>query len=179
MLRRQFTLGNDQDLCAGETRIRNLDVEPSGGEKQRRKVHNPPTISEWQRQCEDLHTGVEGEAKDSGVQTREHSTDSNRSWSVEFVPRHFKMLIVSEQELDAIASGSNSLSLTFFGLCFSTAVSFCIILYNGVDQGHQSTYEMLLFAASVLSAYFGFRGGMDYAASKRRLTSLKKGQRFK
>src|SRR6266851_140418 len=86
------------------------------------------------------------------------STSSTQSCTVEYVPRHLRMHTVSENELDAIASGGSSLNLTFFGICFGAAISFAIVLYNGgIDVNHRSTYDMLLFSASILSAYFGFR----------------------
>jgi hypothetical protein len=103
------------------------------------------------------------------------SISSTQSCTVEYVPRHLRMHTVSENELDAIASGSSSLNLTFFGVCFGAAISFSIVLYNGgIDVNHKSMYDMLLFAATILSAYFGVRGGKDYFTSKGKLDALKK-----
>lgn len=103
-------------------------------------------------------------------------TGPTPSCSVEVVERRLRMHYVTEGELDDLASGGTYLNLTFFGLCFGCVVSFSIVLYNGgLDPNHKNTYEMLLFAASILAAYFGVRGGRDFVKSKAKLDALKKG----
>lgn len=111
----------------------------------------------------------------SGVSGNAPSTGSTPSCTVEYVPSHLRMHTISEDKLDAIISGSSSINLTFFGVCFGAVLSFGIVLYNGgLDESHLSRYGMLLFAAAILSAYLGFKGCKDYFKTKSIVDALKK-----
>jgi hypothetical protein len=103
------------------------------------------------------------------------STGSTQSCTVEHVPRHLKMLSISETELDAIASGDSSVNLTFFGICFGAAISFGIGLYSGgINQTQIATYKGLFFASSVLAAFFGVQALRKYREFKKKVRDLKK-----
>jgi hypothetical protein len=81
---------------------------------------------------------------------------------------------VSENEIDALASGGSSLNLTFFGICFGALISFGIVLFNGVtDPAKNATYSMLTFATGIMAAYFGIRAWIEVVRSKKRLRVLK------
>jgi len=102
------------------------------------------------------------------------SPNAAQSYTVEFVPGHVKMHTISEDKLDMLASGTTSIHLTFFGICLGAAISFGVILYNGVlDPFHKASYQSLLFAVMVLSAYFGVRGISDYIGSRTKLKEIK------
>jgi len=105
-----------------------------------------------------------------------HFETAKQPLTFEVVPRHVKMHSISESELDAIAALSNSVHLTFFGICVGALISFFIVLSSGgiADPNQHATYVMLTFAAAILAAYFGIRGGGDYIQSKRKLRELKK-----
>ncbi len=86
------------------------------------------------------------------------------------------MHTVTGQELDAVASLSNSVHLTFFGLCFGATISLSIVI-STVSIPDPKTYAafMALTAVSViLSSYFGIRALIDYRASRRKLKEIKR-----
>ena len=100
---------------------------------------------------------------------------SSSPCTVEIIPRHLRLINISETELRALASGSNSTDLTFFGICFGATVAFGIVLYSGgISDVQQATYKMLLCAAIVLSSYFGVQSIRNYRQSKRNLKDLGK-----
>jgi len=84
---------------------------------------------------------------------------------------------VSGMELDTVASLSNSIHLTFFGLCAGSAVTFAVVLTTAKITDHMvlASYVGALISSGVLSMYFGIRGGRDYIAAKRKLKELKTG----
>ena len=67
---------------------------------------------------------------------------------------------ISEYELDALASGGNTLNWTFFGICFGALISFGVVLYAGnvTDPAKHAMFVMLVFSSAILAAFFGIRG---------------------
>jgi hypothetical protein len=105
------------------------------------------------------------------------STGSTQSCTVEIIPRRLKMHNVSESELDALASGSTSINLTFFGICLGAAISFGIVLRTTtLEPFSKAVFEALFFSSLVMGAYFGVFGVKDHRASKKRLSDIKGGR---
>jgi hypothetical protein len=98
--------------------------------------------------------------------------------TMEMVPRHLKMHSLSEHELDAIASGSSSIHLSFFGVCVGAFISFMIVIYSGgvTDPSKRSMYGMLAFSTAIMATYFGIRGIADNLKSKALVRELKAGK---
>ena len=104
------------------------------------------------------------------------STASTQPCTFEMVPRHLKMHSISEAEMDALASGSKSINLTFFGVCAGAAISFGMILYSGgITDVQRGSYKTLLWAGLVLAGYFGLQSIRDHFQSKQYLKDLKSG----
>lgn len=88
------------------------------------------------------------------------------------------MHTMSGMELDAIASLSNSLHLTFFGLCCGAAIAFTVVLttISISDPKTYAGYVAALNVSGVLAIYFGIRGIIDYRAARKKLREVKCGQ---
>jgi hypothetical protein len=84
---------------------------------------------------------------------------------------------VSATELDTVASLSNSIHLTFFGVCIGSAITFSVVLTtaNVTNDRVFAAYVAALIASSVLGLYFGIRGGRDYFAAKKKIKEIKEG----
>jgi hypothetical protein len=98
--------------------------------------------------------------------------------TMEVVPRHLRMYQLSEIELDAVASGDNSLNLAFFGGCFGAFASFASVVFSGSvpDSGKFAVCVTLMVAFGILAAFFGIRGFMDGRKSNRKIRELKHGR---
>ncbi len=81
-------------------------------------------------------------------------------------------------ELDTVASLSNSVHLTFFGLCAGAAVAFAVVLSTGgaTDAMTHAEYVALLAVSGALALYFGIRAFVDYRTAKRKLSEIKAGR---
>lgn len=84
---------------------------------------------------------------------------------------------VSSTELDTVASLSNSIHLTFFGLCAGSAITFAVVLTTATPTSDKvfAGYIAALITASVLGLYFGIRGIRDYIAAKNKIKEIKGG----
>jgi len=89
------------------------------------------------------------------------------------------MHTVSSTELDTVASLSNSVHLTFFGLCLGAVVTFGIVLSTSkiTDPTTHAGYVALLAVSVVGTLYFGIRASIDYREAKRKLREIKSGAR--
>jgi hypothetical protein len=89
------------------------------------------------------------------------------------------MHTVSSTELDTVASLSNSVHLTFFGLCLGAIIAFGIVLStsNITDAMIHAAYIALLAVAVIGALYFGVRALVDYKEAKRQLNEIKAGTR--
>jgi hypothetical protein len=98
--------------------------------------------------------------------------------TVEYAPRRVTMHHVSGDELDTIASLSNSLNLAFFCLCFGAVITFIVVLTtaNVTDPRIFAAYVAALIVCSLLALYFGIRGIFDYVAAKKKLNGIKNGK---
>lgn len=88
------------------------------------------------------------------------------------------MHTVSGTELDTVASLSNSIHLTFFGVCFGASIAFTVVLttVNVTQPKTFAGFVGALLVSSVLALYFGIRGGIDYAAAKKKVEEIKRGK---
>ncbi len=82
---------------------------------------------------------------------------------------------VSESELDALASGSPSIHLTFFGICFGAAVSFgtVVIATANLDSFNKSLFSTLFVSAVLMASFFAVQSIRDYLQSRRKLREIK------
>lgn len=98
--------------------------------------------------------------------------------TVQYAPRTVMVHPVTGQELDTIAALSNSVHLSFFGLCAGAATAFAIVLSTS-DTSNAVTHAsyLALFAVSTVGTiYFGVRALIDYRASRRKLEEIKRGK---
>ena len=87
------------------------------------------------------------------------------------------MHMVSETELDTVATMGASVHLGFFGMGFGALIAFGIALLT-IEIPDPRTYAafVAMFAVSVVaSLYFGTRGVLDYRAARRKLREIKWG----
>ena len=91
--------------------------------------------------------------------------------------RSITMHSLSGTELDAVASLSNLINLTFFGICSGSTISFSIVLGtgSGLSASVHSDYVALTAVSALGTIYFGIRGLMDYIRSKREIQRIKRG----
>ena len=89
------------------------------------------------------------------------------------------MHTVSSTELDTVASLSNSVHLTFFGLSLGAVVTFGIVLTTSTitDAVTHAGYVALLAVSAVGTLYFGIRALIDHKEAKRKLKEIKAGAR--
>jgi len=95
--------------------------------------------------------------------------------TVNYRRRKLTMCHVTETELDAIASLSNSVNMTFFGITFGALISFGITIVTVPIQSEVASamFSGLTFASLVGTLYFGVRSVIDYRAAKAKLKELK------
>jgi hypothetical protein len=107
-------------------------------------------------------------------QANQPSISSTQPLTVEYVPGILRMHTISEDRLDMLVSGYTSLHLTFFGITFGGAVSFGIVLFNGVtDPFHKMAYQLFLFGSLIMSAFFGVRGWGEVRQAQKKLKEIK------
>jgi len=103
------------------------------------------------------------------------STSSQQVTTV-FHPRVFDMHTVADQELDELASGSQSVNLGLFGVAFGALVSVAITLSTvSLPTRMLAAYAGSCIALVLLSIYFGMQAIRDIVASRRRLNRIRKG----
>ena len=97
--------------------------------------------------------------------------------AVNYARRRMVMRYVSEQELDAIASLSGSVNLTFFGVFAGVFASFLgVILSSDLsDPTKHATCVAVAMSAGALTIFFAICGVRDYLRSHRKLNELKRG----
>jgi len=85
------------------------------------------------------------------------------------------MFTVTELELDAVASLSASIHLTFFGISFGALVAFAIVLatVSPNDPVIHAMFVALLWVSALMTLYFGIRGINDYITARRKLNEIK------
>src|SRR5438094_597451 len=83
--------------------------------------------------------------------------------TVQYASRTVMVHQLTNNELDTVASISNSVHLAFFGLCAGGSVSFGIVLSgNAITEPKQVASYVALFAISLIGAfYFGIRAAID------------------
>lgn len=98
--------------------------------------------------------------------------------TVQYASRSVTMHAVTGTELDTVASLSNSVHLTLFGLCAGGSIAIAIVLttVNVADPSTHAAYVGALIVSVVMSLYFGIRGGIDHRAAKKKLKELKSGK---
>lgn len=97
--------------------------------------------------------------------------------TVEYVSRSMRMIPVSSDELDTVASLSNSINLAFFCLCVGAAIAFGIVLTTTSvpDPKVYASYVALLGASLIGTAFFGTKALSDFRAAKKKLGEMKRG----
>jgi len=105
----------------------------------------------------------------------EISPSSPRSVTIYYEPRTLRMHQVTEAELDAVASLSNSVHQTFLGMAFGSLIAFAIVLGTVEIRAPLShaTFVGLTWISAVFTLYFGIRAVIDYKASRQKLKELK------
>ncbi len=94
--------------------------------------------------------------------------------TTELVSRHYRMHMVSEEELEGFASQSNSTSLNFFWSCLSIAVTIGISLVSGsVVKWAQHYVVAVLVAVIILTLKYGADALRDRTRWQRTIQSLK------
>jgi hypothetical protein len=92
-----------------------------------------------------------------------------------YAHRDLTLHFVTEQELDAVASLSNSVHLTFLGVSFGALITLAITL-STVTISDSKVFAAFV-ACTVLSAastlYFGIRAWISYREARRKLRELK------
>lgn len=101
--------------------------------------------------------------------------------TVEIVPRHLKVIQVSEHDIDSLASGGADISIAFFGICFGALVAFWLVLDAGgvTDPAKHAMYVMLTWASGILTAFFGAQTGRAMVSHGKRVAELKSGKVIK
>jgi high-affinity Fe2+/Pb2+ permease len=95
---------------------------------------------------------------------------------VNYAPRKIVMYSVTDSELNTIASLSNSVYLTFFGLCAGALIAFAIVLSTVALAGTQQVIYVTLTAVSaVATLFFGIRSWTGYRAARDELRAIKSG----
>lgn len=98
--------------------------------------------------------------------------------TVQYTTRTVMVHTVTGMELDTIASLSNSVHLTFFGICLGALVAFGIVLSTSqiTEPLTYSAYVSLLAVSLIGTSYFGLRGVIDYREARRKVNDLKLGK---
>jgi hypothetical protein len=96
-----------------------------------------------------------------------------------FIPRTLEMYTVTNQELEALASGPQSVHIGFLGI---TIGSLLIVLVALVTVPMDATLRGLFVIGLVLSAigtaYFGIRAALDLRAARSQLTRIRTNRRL-
>src|SRR5256885_224246 len=106
-----------------------------------------------------------------------HPESPGRTVTVVYMPRTFPLHTVSSSELDSLASGAQSVHLTFLGLSLGISVTVGITLLT-VDIASAKIYASFVgtLVVSVLSdLYCGVRALLDVRDARRRLDEIKSG----
>lgn len=102
-------------------------------------------------------------------------SDRSPSVTVVYQPREIRMFHVSAEELETFASGNSSVHLTFFGLCFGSAIT---LTATWVSVKLSANTHLVFFLGSVLlgvlSLYFAVRAIADWRTSRRLIDEIKK-----
>lgn len=94
--------------------------------------------------------------------------------TIVFQRRVIEVYSVSNEELDILASGYNSLHFTFFGIALGAAIAFFIVLVTASLSETTGPIFVALFAVSlVLSVYFSIRAILDRQATAQRLKQIR------
>lgn len=94
------------------------------------------------------------------------------------VPAEIVMYNISEPDLDAIASGSISIHLVFFGISLGALIAFLIAICTvHLEMPWFATFRALLAVSVLFTAYFGIKARHDVTANNRRLNQIK--QRYR
>ncbi len=97
--------------------------------------------------------------------------------TVDYAPRRVVMYHVTGTEIDAIATGGNSvnLNLTFFGLSAGALISFGSVLLSTPISNPKTfaTYVALSVASLVGALVFGINGRNAYKSQKQRIEDTK------
>jgi hypothetical protein len=98
--------------------------------------------------------------------------------SVQYARRTLRMHSLSEAELDAVASLSNSIHLAFLGMSLGSFVAFAIVLVTVEihDSRLYASFVSLAWLSAVLSLYFGVRSIGEYFTARRKLREIKGGR---
>jgi hypothetical protein len=90
------------------------------------------------------------------------------------VPAEIVMYNVSEPELEALASGSHSIHLVFFGISLGALIAFAITIITAQLEVRLFATFIALLAVSILAtAYFSVKTITDIRANNRRLNHIK------
>ncbi len=97
--------------------------------------------------------------------------------TVEIVPMNFKVYQVSEDGIERLSSGTTSLNMLFFGVCFGALISFASVLFSTPIQNPKTFAAFVALTVLFLlgSAVFGVNGYRDYRAIKERVRDIKTG----
>jgi hypothetical protein len=94
------------------------------------------------------------------------------------VPAEIVMYNISEPELDAIASGSKSIHLAFFGFSLGALIAFAITMCTiHLEVLLLAIFTALLATSIIATAYFGIKTVADLRANNRRLNQIKQRRR--
>jgi hypothetical protein len=98
--------------------------------------------------------------------------------TVRYARRTITMHTVTSVELDTVASLSNSIHLTFFGISMGALIAFVIVISTvEINNATQHATFIALLAVSVLSVfYFGVRAVSDYRSAKRKVREIKQSE---
>jgi hypothetical protein len=102
----------------------------------------------------------------------------DQSITVEYIPRHIKMIPLTENDVDALASGGTDFNLGFLGICVGAFIAFALVLNIGgvVNPIQHGTHVGLTFASGLLSVYFGVNTAKSRARHRRVVNALKSGK---
>jgi hypothetical protein len=97
--------------------------------------------------------------------------------TVQYASRTVMVHQLTNNELETVASISNSVHLTFFGLCTGGVISFGIVLAGSAiaEPKQIASYVALFAVSSIGSLYFGIRAVIDYRRAKDKLREIKRG----
>jgi len=85
------------------------------------------------------------------------------------------MHTISEDKLNMLVSGNNSVNLTFFGVCFGAAVSFgTVVKTTALEPFNKALFTMLFASMGLIALFFGIQSYRSYRSSKSELDAIKK-----
>jgi hypothetical protein len=83
-----------------------------------------------------------------------------------------RMYILSEDKLNDLTSGYDSLTLLFFGVCAGAAVSLGIACKETASDAARPYYFAAFTACFVVGLYLGIRGIIDYRKTQKKKAKL-------